>query len=94
MVVACPSVPWTLNGTLMLGTVSGNSPIFSLDELVKDGVNGLIFKTSAQLAEQLEVSIFKSCNSSAAYDKNSVTVHFFSQISTSGGASIFTSKIF
>lgn len=30
----------------------------SLDELVKDGVNGLVFKNAQQLATQIEVCMF------------------------------------
>jgi hypothetical protein len=30
---------------------------YSLDELVKDGKNGLIFQNATQLAEQLEVGL-------------------------------------
>jgi beta-1,4-mannosyltransferase len=36
----------------------------SLDELVKDGKNGLIFKNAAQLAEQMEVGCFLQTYSS------------------------------
>jgi len=39
---------------------------YSLPELVKDGVNGLIFKDSAQLASQLEVIRCLSLESKSA----------------------------
>ena len=34
--------------------------LYSLDELVKDGKNGLVFQNASQLAEQLEVGLLTS----------------------------------
>lgn len=40
--------------------------ICSLDELVKDGVNGLVFENAEQLAKQLEVRVSSFVFSSMA----------------------------
>lgn len=55
MWVACLRPPFcVVRWSIAHGLTSTDLGI-SLDELVKDGKNGLVFKDAAQLAEQLEV---------------------------------------